>query len=103
MSCYTELRALWKNPYLFRKNEEYIAKGQNVLYLLPEVSIEANHTEIRKNMIKFRDFITKNLLILVRSLEKVKSNEIKILIGTRNALFLPYQNLGLIVIDEERV
>ena len=25
----------------------------------------------------------------------------KILIGTRNALFLPYQNLGLIIVDEE--
>ena len=32
---------------------------------------------------------------------RMKNNDIKILIGTRNALFLPFQNLGLIVIDEE--
>ena len=31
----------------------------------------------------------------------MKNNEIKILIGTRSSLFLPFQNLGLIIIDEE--
>jgi primosomal protein N' (replication factor Y) len=32
---------------------------------------------------------------------RIRQNDISILIGTRNALFLPYQNLGLIVVDEE--
>ncbi len=32
---------------------------------------------------------------------RIRQNDIRILIGTRNALFLPYQNLGLIVVDEE--
>ncbi|NHW58683.1 primosomal protein N', partial [Escherichia coli] len=32
---------------------------------------------------------------------KVKLNKIKVLIGTRNALFLPYQNLDLVIVDEE--
>ena len=32
---------------------------------------------------------------------RIKNNDLKILIGTRNALFLPYRNLGLIVVDEE--
>jgi primosomal protein N' len=32
---------------------------------------------------------------------RIRQNDIKVLIGTRNALFLPFQNLGLIVVDEE--
>ena len=32
---------------------------------------------------------------------KDKTNEIQILIGTRSSLFLPFQNLGLIIVDEE--
>ena len=29
------------------------------------------------------------------------NNEIKVVIGARSALFLPFQNLGLIIVDEE--
>ena len=32
---------------------------------------------------------------------KIKKNELQILIGTRNSLFLPFENLGLIIVDEE--
>ncbi len=32
--------------------------------------------------------------------QRIQSSEVKIIIGTRSALFLPIQNLGLIVIDE---
>ncbi|HRY82143.1 MAG TPA: primosomal protein N' [Candidatus Moranbacteria bacterium] len=34
--------------------------------------------------------------------QKIKSGEIKIVIGTRMAIFAPFRNLGLIVIDEEQ-
>ena len=32
---------------------------------------------------------------------KIKTGEIKIVLGARSALFLPFKNLGLIIIDEE--
>ncbi len=32
---------------------------------------------------------------------KIRTHQVSIVIGTRSALFLPYENLGLIVIDEE--
>ena len=32
---------------------------------------------------------------------KVKTGEIKIVLGARSALFLPYKNLSLIIVDEE--
>lgn len=34
--------------------------------------------------------------------QKIKSGEIKIVIGTRMAVFAPFKNLGLVVVDEEQ-
>lgn len=33
--------------------------------------------------------------------ERIKSNEVKIIVGARSAIFAPVKNLGLIIIDEE--
>ena len=32
---------------------------------------------------------------------KIKNNQVKIVVGTRSSIFLPFNNIGLIVIDEE--
>ena len=32
---------------------------------------------------------------------KIKTGELKIILGARSALFLPFKNLGLIIVDEE--
>ena len=32
---------------------------------------------------------------------KIKNNEVKVVVGTRSSIFLPFDNIGLIVIDEE--
>ena len=39
---------------------------------------------------------------LYQSWQKIKSGEAKIILGTRLALFSPFQKLGLIVVDEEQ-
>ena len=36
-----------------------------------------------------------------RILRGIISGDVKIVIGARSSLFLPYQNLGIIVVDEE--
>lgn len=33
--------------------------------------------------------------------ERAKNNEIDIIVGPRSALFVPFERLGLIIIDEE--
>lgn len=84
--------------------ETCINTEKNVLFLLPEISltkqiIQRLEKKYGKNLgfyhTKLTDFER------VEVWRKVRNNDIKILIGTRNALFLPYQNLGLIVVDEE--
>ena len=34
-------------------------------------------------------------------LEQIKNDEIKIMVGARSCLFVPFQKLGIIVVDEE--
>ena len=41
------------------------------------------------------------VFIKYKQQEKAKNNDTDIMIGPRSALFAPFQNLGLIIIDEE--
>ena len=83
--------------------EAVIAKGQQVLYLLPEIALTA---QIVSRLQKY--FGDK----IVVSHSKFNNNErveiwqrvldgVPLILGARSALFMPFQNLGLIIVDEE--
>jgi len=85
--------------------EEYLAKGKQVLYLLPEIALTAQI--IRRLQKHFGGYISIyhskfNPNERVEIWNKVKSGETKILLGARSALFLPFIDLGLIMVDEEQ-
>ena len=93
-----------KTHIYLEKIEETIAEGKNVLFLLPEISITKQIVQrLEKKYGKQLGFYHQKLTDFerVEVWRRIKNNDIKILIGTRNALFLPFQNLGLIVVDEE--
>lgn len=93
-----------KTHIYLEKIEETISEGKNVLFLLPEIAITKQIVQrLEKKYGKQLGFYHQKLTDFerVEVWRKVKNNELKILIGTRNSLFLPYQNLGLIVVDEE--
>lgn len=93
-----------KTHIYLEKIEECINQGKNVLFLLPEIALTKQITQrLEKKYGKTLGFYHNKLTDFekVEVWKKIKSNQIKILIGTKNALFLPYQNLGLIIIDEE--
>ncbi len=84
--------------------EKTINEGHNVLFLLPEISLTKQITKrLEKKYGKQLGFYHQKLTDFerVEVWRKIRNNEIKILIGTRISLFLPFQNLGLIVVDEE--
>ncbi|SDQ06640.1 replication restart DNA helicase PriA [Chryseobacterium soldanellicola] len=86
------------------KIEECINEGKNVLFLLPEISLTKQITQrLEKKYGRQLGFYHQKLTDFerVEVWRRIKQNDIQILIGTRNALFLPYQNLGLIIVDEE--
>lgn len=84
--------------------EQYIRKGKQVLYLLPEIALTSQI--IRRLQKHFGGYIgiyhsKFNQNERVEIWNKVKSGELKIVLGARSALFLPFDDLGLIVADEE--
>jgi len=84
--------------------ERFIRKGQQVLYMLPEIALTSQ--VIRRLQKYFGGYIgiyhskfSNNERLEIWN--KVKSGEMKVVLGARSSLFLPYQDLGLIVCDEE--
>lgn len=84
--------------------EQYIAAGKQVLYMLPEIALTAQI--IRRLQIYFGKSIgiyhsKFNSNERVEIWQKVKSGELKIVLGARSSLLLPFKDLGLIIVDEE--
>jgi len=83
---------------------EAVKAGQQVLMLVPEISLTPQTVK------NFEKQFGKNIAVIHSKLSvKKKSNylyniyrqNIQIIIGSRSAIFAPFQNLGLIIIDEE--
>ena len=83
---------------------EVIQQNKQALYMLPEIALTAQMIR------RLKQYFGGSIAIYhskfnpnerVEIWNKVKSGEIKIVLGARSALFLPYKNLSLIVIDEE--
>ncbi|MEO5945133.1 MAG: primosomal protein N' [Ferruginibacter sp.] len=84
--------------------EENFNKGLQVLYLLPEIALTAQI--IRRLQKHFGGNIAIyhskfNDQERVELWNKIRTGEVKILLGARSALFLPFKDLGLIIVDEE--
>jgi primosomal protein N' (replication factor Y) len=86
--------------------EDYIATGKQILYLLPEIALTTQLVG------RLRDYFGDKIAVFhskysnnerVEVWQKVLAQSIKaqIVIGARSALFLPFSNLGLVIVDEE--
>lgn len=85
--------------------ESYLKQGKQVLYLLPEIALTAQI--IRRLQKHFGGYIgiyhsKFNQNERVEIWNKVKKGELKIVLGARSALFLPFNDLGLVIVDEEQ-
>jgi len=86
--------------------EEYIEQDKQVLFLLPEIALTTQLvqrlTDYFGNQVAvFHSKYTNNERVEVWNQLLEKSEKAKIVIGVRSALFLPFSNLGLIIVDEE--
>jgi len=89
--------------------EEQLKMGRQVLYLLPEISLTA---QIIKRLNKHFGAVTGVYHSRFSNPEKVEiwnrvagadhAKDYKLIIGARSALFLPFRNLGLVIVDEEQ-
>lgn len=86
--------------------EEYLVRNEQVLFLLPEIALTTQLvqrlTAYFGNQISvFHSKYNVNERIEVWNNVLENSEKAKIVIGVRSALFLPFSNLGLVIIDEE--
>lgn len=83
--------------------KEQLALGKQVLFLLPEISLTAQLVQrLEKLLGNISVYHSKfNNAERIEIWNKVLQNETQIVVGARSSIFLPYQNLGLIVVDEE--
>lgn len=84
--------------------EQYIREGKQVLYMLPEIALTAQI--IRRLQKYFGGYIAIyhskfNPNERVEIWNKIKSGETKVVLGARSSIFLPFRDLGLIIVDEE--
>ena len=86
--------------------EEYIATGKQVLYLLPEIALTTQlvgrlRVYFGNKVAVFHSKYSNNERIEVWKQVLENSEKAQVIIGARSALFLPFQDLGLIIVDEE--
>jgi primosomal protein N' (replication factor Y) (superfamily II helicase) len=84
--------------------EQNIKQGKQVLYLLPEIALTSQI--IRRLQQHFGGYIgiyhskfSQNERVEIWN--KIRTGELKIVLGARSSLFLPFSDLSLIIADEE--
>lgn len=86
--------------------ENHLADGKQVLYLLPEIALTTQlvsrlTAHFGNKVAVFHSKYSNNERVEVWNNVIQNSESAQIVIGARSALFLPFHNLGLIIVDEE--
>ena len=84
--------------------EQVLAQGQQALVLIPEIGLTP------QTVARFEAFLQQPVAVMHSGLSdkerhaawhQIRTGQVKVLLGTRSALFTPFQNLGLCILDEE--
>jgi primosomal protein N' (replication factor Y) len=86
--------------------EEYLVTAKQVLYLLPEIALTTQlvarlSAYFGNKVAVFHSKYSNNERVEVWTQVLGNSDKAQIIIGARSALFLPFHNLGFIIVDEE--
>ena len=93
-----------KTLVYFERIKDFIDKGFQALILLPEIALTNQFSR------RFKEFFGAEPAIWHSGTTKkdksiiwkgITEGKIKIIIGARSSLFLPFKNLGIIIVDEE--
>ena len=93
-----------KTELYLRLAEDVIKKGGQVIVLVPEISLTPQMIERFKNRFKDRVATMHSRLSLGQrydSWQKIKNQKVDLVVGARSAVFAPFKNLKMIIVDEE--
>lgn len=85
--------------------DRYLQQGKQVLYLLPEIALTTQITERLQRFFGDRMGVYHSKFSDAQRLEVYKrqasDTPYQLILGVRSSIFLPFQNLGLVIVDEE--
>ncbi|MBF7095860.1 replication restart helicase PriA [Alkalibacter mobilis] len=93
-----------KTEVYLRMMEASLKTGKSCLYLVPEISLTP------QTINRIRERFDEEIAVIhskitesdrIRQYRDIENRKIKIIIGARSAIFSPFKNLGVIIIDEE--
>lgn len=93
-----------KTEIYLKLSQKLIAQNKQVLFLMPEIALTAQMIQrVQKALgpcvaVFHSDTSDKEKTELW---EQIKSGQAKMILGARSAIFAPYHQLGLIIVDEE--
>ena len=93
-----------KTIVYFKQIEEILKKGYQAIILLPEIGLTSEFEKKFEEFFGFKAAIWHSGVTPKRKKiiwSGVASGLIKVVIGARSSLFLPFKKIGLIIIDEE--
>lgn len=93
-----------KTHLYIRLMEEQLRQGHQVLYLLPEISLTAQMIARLQQSFGAEVAVYHSRLSPRERVEvwkRLLHGQCRMILGARSALFLPWQRLGLIIVDEE--
>ncbi len=82
-----------------------LERNKQVIVMVPEISLTPQtlnifHKRYGRNVAVFHSGLSSGQRI--DEWKRVRNSEVQIVIGTRSAVFAPFDNLGLIIVDEEQ-
>ena len=85
--------------------KEIINKNLNVLFLVPEIALTTQlvlrlEKYFPKNLHVYHSGVNPNIRYEIWN-DLVDSKNPKLILGARSSIFLPFKNLGLVIVDEE--
>ena len=94
-----------KTQVYLRLVQEILDRGRTAMVLVPEIVLTP------QMMRKFSSYFGNDVVMLHSSLrvserydqwKRIRRGEVRVVLGTRSAIFAPLKNLGLIILDEEQ-
>lgn len=85
--------------------DEALKKNRGIIVMIPEISLTPQFISLFYNRYSDKVAVFHSALSLGERLDewkRVKRGEAKIAVGTRSAVFAPFESIGLIIIDEEQ-
>ncbi|MGN1343179.1 MAG: primosomal protein N' [Traorella sp.] len=102
--CLKGVTGSGKTEVFLHVAQKVLEKGKQVLFLVPEISLTPMMVERVKERFGNDVAIYHSGLTTQQKYEQyqsVKNKEKKIVVGTRSAIFMPFDSIGLIILDEE--